>query len=400
MRQTEEREEGKEDNDNNEKKQEVEENNQQELIVTFKKGKMRNRSNLRSKNGNEENENDSSSSAFLKHHISEENNIVKTTQNEDTTTTYTAPTSSISAVFASTGLTTFQYSGSSATATVEVNTSLDRDYQSIQEKKGKTTNDITKSKSLGTFGPMRAPNYLRATSRFDYQPDVCKDYKETGFCGFGDSCKFLHDRSDYKSGWQIEKEWNTKQEEKKRKMQDLEKAMKAKKIAKLEALGAAGNDDDDNSDIDVNDMAKINAQLTVDQEEEDFFLNKLKEGGDDADEAINKAIGPAGGGATAGKDSAPKKEEFPFACFICRNPFNAPVVTQCGHYFCSSCAIDRYRKGNLRCAACDKPTSGIFNTARKLIDHFKKKQQQQTVRETVKQKEESSGTKGSWAVVS
>ena len=29
-----------------------------------------------------------------------------------------------------------------------------------------------------------------------------------GFCGFGDSCKFLHDRSDYKHGWQLEREWN------------------------------------------------------------------------------------------------------------------------------------------------------------------------------------------------
>ncbi|TWW70313.1 RING finger protein 113A [Takifugu flavidus] len=28
----------------------------------------------------------------------------------------------------------------------------------------------------------------------------------SGFCGFGDSCKFLHDRSDYKHGWQIERE--------------------------------------------------------------------------------------------------------------------------------------------------------------------------------------------------
>ncbi|XP_008071641.1 RING finger protein 113B, partial [Carlito syrichta] len=37
-------------------------------------------------------------------------------------------------------------------------------------------------------------------------PDLCKDYRETGFCGFGDSCKFLHDRSDYKHGWQIERE--------------------------------------------------------------------------------------------------------------------------------------------------------------------------------------------------
>ena len=34
-------------------------------------------------------------------------------------------------------------------------------------------------------GPIRAPEHLRATVRWDYQPDICKDYKETGFCGFG-----------------------------------------------------------------------------------------------------------------------------------------------------------------------------------------------------------------------
>ena len=55
-------------------------------------------------------------------------------------------------------------------------------------------------------GPIRAPAHLRATVRWDYQPDICKDYKETGYCGFGDSCKFLHDRSDYKHGWQLERE--------------------------------------------------------------------------------------------------------------------------------------------------------------------------------------------------
>ncbi|NXR70731.1 R113A protein, partial [Rhadina sibilatrix] len=55
-------------------------------------------------------------------------------------------------------------------------------------------------------GPIRAPEHLRATVCWDYQPDICKDYKETGFCGFGDSCKFLHDRSDYKHGWQVKQE--------------------------------------------------------------------------------------------------------------------------------------------------------------------------------------------------
>lgn len=70
--------------------------------------------------------------------------------------------------------------------------------------------------ACSTQGPIRAQTWARAISRFDYQPDICKDYKETGFCGYGDSCKFLHDRGDYKSGWQIEKEWAEK--EKKRQL--------------------------------------------------------------------------------------------------------------------------------------------------------------------------------------
>lgn len=57
-------------------------------------------------------------------------------------------------------------------------------------------------------GPIRAPTHIRTTVRWDYQPDICKDYKETGYCGFGDSCKFLHDRSDYKHGWQLENNAN------------------------------------------------------------------------------------------------------------------------------------------------------------------------------------------------
>ena len=32
---------------------------------------------------------------------------------------------------------------------------------------------------------MRASANIRSTVRWDYQPDICKDYKETGFCGFG-----------------------------------------------------------------------------------------------------------------------------------------------------------------------------------------------------------------------
>lgn len=56
-------------------------------------------------------------------------------------------------------------------------------------------------------GPVKAPTNIRTITVTDFAPDVCKDYKQTGFCGFGDSCKFLHAREDYKQGWQLDKEW-------------------------------------------------------------------------------------------------------------------------------------------------------------------------------------------------
>lgn len=63
------------------------------------------------------------------------------------------------------------------------------------------------SSGLNRLGPIRATQYMRSSVRWDYAPDICKDYKETGFCTFGDSCKFMHDRSDYKHGWEIERDW-------------------------------------------------------------------------------------------------------------------------------------------------------------------------------------------------
>ncbi|ALC46891.1 CG4973 [Drosophila busckii] len=120
-----------------------------------------------------------------------------------------------------------------ATAVNEMDTQLDRDAQAIharsikinEELEGKADDKIYRginnyaqyykkkdtaagnaSSGMVRSGPIRAPAHLRATVRWDYQPDICKDYKETGFCGFGDSCKFLHDRSDYKAGWQMEKD--------------------------------------------------------------------------------------------------------------------------------------------------------------------------------------------------
>lgn len=67
------------------------------------------------------------------------------------------------------------------------------------------------SKQSGFHGPKRPSGNVRMSVLVDYQPDICKDYKETGYCGFGDSCKFLHDRGDYKAGWQLDRDWEEEQ---------------------------------------------------------------------------------------------------------------------------------------------------------------------------------------------
>ncbi|KAM9031460.1 E3 ubiquitin-protein ligase RNF113A-like [Sarcophilus harrisii] len=151
------------------------------------------------------------------------------------------------------------------------------------------------AKACGRQGPMRAPGHLRATVRWDYQPDVCKDYKETGFCGFGDSCKFLHDRSDYKHGWQLEREARPDHAE-----------------AEAEAYELAADEDAEHG-------------------------------------------------------------RLPFRCFICRQPFRSPVVTQCQHYFCQACALRHFRTSP-RCYVCERHTHGVFNPARGLVAQLRRRQ--------------------------
>ncbi|CAK9313661.1 unnamed protein product [Citrullus colocynthis] len=140
---------------------------------------------------------------------------------------------------------------SRATATLETETDFSRDARAIRERvlkqaeealkgKGKSSGSeklykgvnayvdykagfrrehtISSEKAGGAHGPLRASAHIRASARFDYQPDICKDYKETGYCGYGDACKFMHDRGDYKSGWQLEKEWEEVEKARKRKL--------------------------------------------------------------------------------------------------------------------------------------------------------------------------------------
>lgn len=167
----------------------------------------------------------------------------------------------------------------------------------------KSEKDMSKYKVTGSLGPMRAPTNLRASCRFDYAPGICKDYKETGFCGFGDGCVFMHDRGDYKTGWELEEEWKREQKQKQRLIKE-------------------GKYNPDNSD----------------------------------DEGYEISEG----------------DEIPSTCQICGNEYDNPVETKCKHYFCERCAITNYGKSST-CYTCNKPTSGIFNSATAILDKLVQK---------------------------
>lgn len=158
------------------------------------------------------------------------------------------------------------------------------------------------------IGPIKAPTNIRTITVTDFAPDVCKDYKQTGFCGFGDNCKYLHAREDYKQGWQLDSEWD--------------KFAKGKKVIAGTVVASADRK------------------------------------GDAEDDAADEAF----------------LESIPFKCIICRKDYKDPYVTKCGHYFCFSCAMNRYQKGkDPSCAACGAGTGGVFNVAKNLKKILAKK---------------------------
>ncbi|PFH35118.1 zinc finger (CCCH type) motif-containing protein [Besnoitia besnoiti] len=185
---------------------------------------------------------------------------------------------------------------------------------------------LSHAKTTGLYGPVRGTNNVRMTMYVDYNPEICKDYKETGYCGFGNTCKFLHDRTDYKGGWQIEREWQQLQKRKQASAQLCSVSFRSQLPEKLRRIaeGLASSDDDTDKN-------------------------------------------------SESSDASEDEEGLPFACLKCRQKWTEemnPVVTRCGHYFCETCAYSHYST-SIKCYQCGKETQGIFNAAFDLLKKVK-----------------------------
>jgi RING finger protein 113A len=80
-------------------------------------------------------------------------------------------------------------------------------------------------------------------------------------------------------------------------------------------------------------------------------------------------------------EEAEDGDDLPFACHICRRPWEEcqdPVVTKCKHYFCEQCALKHNAK-SAKCAVCEQPTSGIFNVAHEIERKAKEKKRREAV---------------------
>jgi RING finger protein 113A len=89
-------------------------------------------------------------------------------------------------------------------------------------QKGYATFLPPKSNAINKVGPKKASSSIRMSTVFDFARDECKDFRQTGFCGYGDSCKFVHARDDFKAGWKLNRDWDlSKQEEKEKEVEGI-----------------------------------------------------------------------------------------------------------------------------------------------------------------------------------
>ena len=93
----------------------------------------------------------------------------------------------------------------------------------------------------------------------------------------------------------------------------------------------------------------------------------------DQEKQMEKFMGGGGTGTSNDDDNEVAVDDgLPFACYICRDAFDEPIVTTCSHYFCQSCLHTHNQQNNNKCPVCNAETHGVMNQPTKLITKKRK----------------------------
>lgn len=150
-----------------------------------------------------------------------------------------------------------------------------------------------------------------------------------------DSCKFLHDRSDYKHGWQIEREL---EEGRYGANGEFREGILCRVYLCERFLTAATT------------LSFRRRELRGEQRRWGPALQVLHlQGVLQEPHHHQVSLGPSAGSS----QNVPVK----VACWP------RPMSSRCRHYFCEACALQHYRKSK-RCYVCNTQTNGVFNPAK------------------------------------
>jgi RING finger protein 113A len=150
-------------------------------------------------------------------------------------------------------------------------------------------------------------------STMDHKADLCKDYFQFGFCRWGDECIFVHDRSEWKSGNQLDQEYQKSVAQGKLDEENI-KILKVPEEDKLPLLCSLCGKD----------FPKL----------DDFNIDK--------------------------KSSLDTSGSLPADT---QTRLNGMVHTVCKHFFHKNCAMQRFAQGNHSCEICGTETKGRFTPA-------------------------------------
>mmetsp|Transcript_18577 Transcript_18577/g.46347 ORF Transcript_18577/g.46347 Transcript_18577/m.46347 type:complete len:432 (+) Transcript_18577:201-1496(+) len=239
-------------------------------------------------------------------------------------------------------------------------------YRGINARKdyiGKAEGAISKSKIMGTMGPVRGNTTIRSFARFDYwgtsgDGGVCKEYLQTGFCGYGDSCIHMHDRTATVNGWKQERAWDALQKKKQEKMQ--------RRLLRCRAVDAGEEEED------------VTTSSSSEEEEDEYMaagyggtnMNLLGAGKGKFVPQTGRKNMTAGTAKELKRKALLSAEDqkayMPDKCEACKEQWDGlkapPVSTNCGHYLCETCAMNAWKKDK-RCPKedCGAVLDGIFN---------------------------------------